>query len=143
MAAGDRIFTCRSFTFGTAVDGIRYAVVSKRRMGVTEDPGLPTYAGGPAEVQAAGWKVEITVYGTNVNALNALAVAAKASAVIGFKGVAGANSTATYSNVVFSDFVGEMTVRDPDSGGMVAMMGLRGIVQWGAAEALSDVEKFA
>jgi hypothetical protein len=143
MAAGDRIFTCSSFTFTTARDGIRYAVVSKRRLGYTEDPGLPTYAGGPAEVQPGPMQIEITVYGTNVNVLNALCTAAKASAVIAYKGAAGANETATYTNVLFTEFVGETTFRDPDTGGVVAMAGVRGVVQWGAAEVLSDVEKFA
>jgi hypothetical protein len=144
MAVGDRIFTCRSVKAPTsAIDGVRYAVVSKRRMGPTQDPGVPTAAGGPAERQAAGWRIEITVWGTNLNALNTLAGQATANCVIGYKGAAGALEKVTYKNVHFFDFVGDATFRDPDTGGVVNMSGVRGVAEWGVSDTLALMEVFA
>ena len=138
MAAGDLIpFMCRNAKHPTdAVAGVRAASIVTSGV-VGEDPGPAGAAGGPAEVLLQKQRIEVTLLGNNPNALRALVGAAAANLVIGYKGAAGASETHTLKNVSFADFVGQLEVRDPDTGGPVSMFGVRGVGQWGAADTLA------
>ncbi|HUU58547.1 MAG TPA: hypothetical protein VMZ50_03300 [Phycisphaerae bacterium] len=137
MAAGDRVFTARDLKCPTdAVDGIRAAEISVSGASA-EDPGDASVVGGPAEVQVGPQRITVSAYGVNPNALRALVGAAAANAVIGYKGPAGANEKHTIKNVVWTTFMGALTIRDPETGGPIPVWGVSGTAEWGASDTLT------
>ena len=138
MAAGDLVpFMCTDAKHPTvAVGGVRAASIVTSGV-VGEDPGPAGAAGGPAEVLLQKQRIEVTLLGNNPNALRALIGATAADLVIGCKGAAGANEKHTIKKVYFTDFVGQLDIRDPDTGGPLPMFGVRGVAQWGAADTLA------
>ena len=138
MTAGDLVpFMCRSVKCPTdAVAGVRAASIIVTGV-AGEDPGPAGVAGGPAEVLLQKQRIEVTIYGKDPNALRALVGAVAADCVIGYKGTAGANEKHTIKNVYFTDFVGQLDIRDPDTGGPLPMFGVRGVAQWAADDTLA------
>jgi len=138
MAAGDLVpFMCTDAKHPTvAIGGVRAASI--QASGVSgEDPGPAGVAGGPAKVLLQTQRIEVTLLGNNPNALRDLVGAAAANLLIGCKGLAGAAEVITIKSVYFTDFLGQLDIRDPDTGGPLPMFGVRGVAEWGVADTLA------
>ena len=138
MAAGDQVaFHARSVEHNSvAVDGAAMARITVSEV-TGEDRGSATAEGEPADVIMQRHRLEVEVMGKNPNALRALVAATAANLVIGYKGAAGANEKHTLKNVYFSSFSGPLPIRDRDTGGKVALWGVRGIGLWGDSDTLA------
>jgi len=137
MAAGDLVpFHARYFKAPTDdVAGVQYGAIGFGSV-VGEQQGEADAAGGPKAVQLQQQRITVRVFGNNPNALRELIGADAANAVFGTAGESG-NELETVKNVVFTEFLGELTIRAPDTGGPVPMIGVQGTAQWGEADTLA------
>jgi len=110
-----------------AIAGARMATIRLTTV-VGEDQGEATAEMSPESIEIQKTRIDVTLMGKNPTALRAL-IGAAANLVLAVKGAAGANELETLKNIKFHTYLGEMTIRDPDSGGPVGVWGVAGTME--------------
>lgn len=137
MAAGDRIYTLTSATFGADVPDVTHAGISPGTT-VKTDPG-PGDNPGPADQVVTDKRMAVTLYGLKYASLLALVGAVAANLVLNVKGLAGAAETITLKNVYFSGVPQEIPVARKDEAGSPAIFAVSGQCNWGAADTFATM----
>ena len=134
----DVVYCLRSLQHGGVdVDGAAYVRlvptnVHRVNQGAAGSPG-------PADALVTNYEQAIEVYSLQYAAVLGLLDDAAATLAIGIEGVAGADQSISITNVYFSEVAGQIEIPAKDGGGKLTATGVRGFVNFGAAEVFGDV----
>lgn len=138
MSAGDRIYACRGATSGgTSIPSAVYARISPSTV-LKTDLG-PAGATGRAASQVSYRGLGVELYLRDIAAAAALLEAAKATLVIQTIGSGGGNEKITLTNVKFLEGSAPLELAEKDQAGKAGVIGIKGIVLWGANDTFATV----
>jgi len=137
MAAGDKIYACRSATHNSVgVDGVTHAQIVVR---TTSREGRNPVLGGVEDVAVVGYDVRVRLFGHDQNALIGLIADAANDAVIDTVGEAGALEKVTVKDVMFTGILTDVDIPERDGGGKVAPFGIEGPALFGDSDTLATM----
>jgi len=133
----DTAYCLRTVDHGGALAGCVHArIIPGTRFSVNQGP---AGALGPAEALVTYYELAVELYGIQYAELLALIGTAKGTLTLGVEGAAGADVTIALTNVYFTEPIPPISVPAVEGGGPLAVSGVRGYVQFGAAEVFADV----